>query len=160
MRIAMIGMGAVGSVFGMDLYNAYPNDFFAIASGSRYDRLQAEGLQVNDARYPLRVERPAEDVVPAEVIFVCVKNYGLADALDDMRPFVGDGTIIVPLLNGISATPTLRAAFPQARVLFGIAMGIDARLMRLILPRAAYCSLVGSAIRSLMRRRLSGYARF
>ena len=36
MRIAMIGMGAVGSVFGMDLYNAYPNDFFAIASGSRY----------------------------------------------------------------------------------------------------------------------------
>ncbi|MCX4266547.1 MAG: 2-dehydropantoate 2-reductase, partial [Firmicutes bacterium] len=35
--------------------------------------------------------------------------------------------IIVPLLNGISATPTLRAAFPQARVLFGIAMGIDAR---------------------------------
>ncbi|MCX4266545.1 MAG: ketopantoate reductase family protein, partial [Firmicutes bacterium] len=91
MRIAMIGMGAVGSVFGMDLYNAYPNDFFAIASGSRYDRLQAEGLQVNDARYPLRVERPAEDVAPAEVIFVCVKNYGLADALDDMRPFVGDG---------------------------------------------------------------------
>ena len=127
MRIAMIGMGAVGSVFGMDLYNAYPDDFFAIASGSRYDRLQAEGLQVNDARYPLRVERPAEDVAPAEVIFVCVKNYGLADALDDMRPFVGEGTIIVPLLNGISATPTLRAAFPQARVLFGIAMGIDAR---------------------------------
>ncbi len=70
MRIAMIGMGAVGSVFGMDLYNAYPDDFFAIASGSRYDRLQAEGLQVNDARYPLRVERPAEDVAPAEVIFV------------------------------------------------------------------------------------------
>ncbi len=127
MRIAMIGMGAVGSVFGMDLYNAYPEEFFAIASGSRYERLQAEGLMVNGEKYPLLVEQPSADSQPAEVIFVCVKNYGLEGALADMRPFVGEGTIIVPLLNGISVTPTLRWAFPQARVLFGIAMGIDAR---------------------------------
>lgn len=127
MRISMIGMGAVGSVFGMDLYNAYPEEFFAIATGRRYERLCREGLVVNDVRYPIRVEQPAAETVPADVIFVCVKNYGLADAIGDMRPFVGENTIIVPLLNGISATPTLREAFPQAKVLFGIAMGIDAR---------------------------------
>lgn len=127
MRLAMIGMGAVGSVFGMDMYNAYPEEFFAIASGSRYQRLAAEGLVVNDVRYPIKVEQPQADTVPVDVIFVVVKNYGLASAIEDMRAFVGEQTIIVPLLNGISATPTLREAFPQARVLFGIAMGIDAR---------------------------------
>ena len=127
MRIAMIGMGAIGSVFGMDLYNAYPKDFFAIAAGSRAERLRREGLQVNGQKYALQVEEPSADAKPAEVIFVCVKNYGLESAITDMRPFVGAGTVIVPLLNGISATPLLQAAFPQAKVLFGIAMGIDAR---------------------------------
>lgn len=127
MRIAMIGMGAVGSVFGMDLYNAWPEDFFAIAAGSRAERLRREGLQVNGQTYPIRVEEPAAGVKTAELIFVCVKNYGLDGAIADMRPFVGEGTVIVPLLNGISATPRLREAFPKARVLFGIAMGIDAR---------------------------------
>lgn len=127
MRLAMIGMGAVGSVFGMDLYNAYPEEFFAIASGGRFERLSAEGLMVNGETYPVKVEQPQPDTVPADIIFVVVKNYGLESAIEDMRAFVGEQTIIVPLLNGISATPTLRAAFPQARVLFGIAMGIDAR---------------------------------
>lgn len=127
MRIGMIGVGAVGSVFGMDLFNAYPEEFFAIAAGRRAERLAAEGLQVNGEKFAVRVERPEDGPAPAELIFVCVKNYGLADALADMRPFVGEGTIIVPLLNGISATPTLRRAFPEAKVLYGIAMGIDAR---------------------------------
>ncbi len=127
MRIAMIGMGAVGSVFGMDLYNAYPDDFFAIAAGSRAERLRREGLQVNGEVYPVKVEEPADDTQPADVILVCVKNYGLPGAINDMRPFVGPGTIILPLLNGISATPMLSRAYPGATVLFGIAMGIDAR---------------------------------
>lgn len=127
MRIAMIGMGAVGSVFGMDLFNAYPDEFFAIAGGSRAERLRREGLVVNDVKYPIRVEEPTATTAPADVILVCVKNYGLDSAIEDMRPFVGDGTIILPLLNGISATVKLTAAYPAARVLYGIAMGIDAR---------------------------------
>lgn len=127
MRIAMIGMGAVGSVFGMDLYNAYPEEFFAIAAGARAERLRREGLVVNDVKYPIKVEEPSADAAPADVILVCVKNYGLESAIEDMRPFVGAGTIILPLLNGISATVKLTAAYPQASVLFGIAMGIDAR---------------------------------
>ena len=127
MRIAMIGMGAVGSVFGVDLYNAYPEDFFAIASGARAERLRREGLQVNGSVYPIKIEEPSANAAAADLIFVCVKNYGLQSAIDDMRPFVGSDTIILPLLNGISATPGLRATFPLARVLFGIAMGIDAR---------------------------------
>ena len=72
MRIAMIGMGAVGSVFGMDLFNAYPQEFFAIAAGNRAERLRAEGLQVNGENFPLLVEEPADGVQPAEIIFVCV----------------------------------------------------------------------------------------
>lgn len=127
MRIGMIGMGAVGSVFGMDLFNAYQSDFFAIASGSRAERLKVEGLQVNGEKFAIKVEEPDKKTEPAELILVCVKNYGLAAAIEDMRPFVGEGTIILPLLNGISATPALRAAYPEAKVLFGIAMGIDAR---------------------------------
>ncbi len=127
MRIGMIGAGAVGSVFGSDLYTAWPEDFFVIAAGERAERLSREGLVVNGEKFPARVEQPGPDARPAELIFVCVKNYGLESAIKDMAPFVGEGTVIVPLLNGISATPMLRAAFTQAKVMFGIAMGIDAR---------------------------------
>ena len=101
MRIGMIGAGAIGSVFGADLYASWPDDFFVIAAGARAERIAREGLVVNGEIYPARVEQPAHGVKPAEIIFVCVKNYGLDSAIADMAPFVGVNTVIVPLLNGI-----------------------------------------------------------
>lgn len=126
MRIAMIGLGAVGSVFGVELHKAYGDDFFAIAAGKYFTRMKNEGITVNDVNYKIKVEDGEAPATPADLIFVVVKNYGLDAAILDIKNHVGANTVIVPLLNGITATPRLQAAFPEATVLYGIAMGIDA----------------------------------
>jgi 2-dehydropantoate 2-reductase len=54
-----------------------------------------------------------------DVVFVSVKAYSLARAVDDFAPGVGPGTAIVPLLNGIAHLDALSARFGTERVLGG-----------------------------------------
>ncbi len=81
MRIGMIGLGAVGSVFGMELHKAYGDEFFAIASGKYFTRMENEGITVNSVNYKIKVENGEVPAIPADVIFVVVKNYGLDAAI-------------------------------------------------------------------------------
>ena len=61
-----------------------------------------------------------------DLILICVKNDQLEPAIASIRPFVERHTILLPLLNGVTATQRLRAAFPENTVLCGLAMALDA----------------------------------
>lgn len=124
--IAMIGMGAIGTVYGKLLHDAYGDDFFVIAGGRRSEKLQAQGISLNGEVFKPPVEDPAVSHRRAQLIIVCVKNYQLDEAISDLKNFVDTTTIILPLLNGVTATERLQAAFPQAHVLYGISIAIDA----------------------------------
>lgn len=55
-----------------------------------------------------------------------MKNYDLEQAIEDVSSMASDDTILLPLLNGITASEELKKAFPNNRVLLGLSMGIDA----------------------------------
>lgn len=121
----LIGMGAIGTVYGDMLYHAYGERFTAIASEGRAERLRREGILHNGKRFSPPVTELGEGK-PVDLLLVCVKNYQLEEAVRDMAPFVGTGTKILPLLNGITATDRLQSAFPQACVFYGLTVVIDA----------------------------------
>lgn len=121
----LIGMGAIGVVYGDLLYQAYGENFTAIASGKRAERLHREGILHNGKIFHPPVTEPGEGK-PVDLLLVCVKNYQLREAQEDMAPFVGPNTKILPLLNGITATDRLQSAFPQACVFYGLTVVIDA----------------------------------
>ncbi|GMA39605.1 2-dehydropantoate 2-reductase [Mobilicoccus caccae] len=58
---------------------------------------------------------------------MAVKSHHLDEALDDLAPLVGDGTVILSVLNGLTSEDTIAARFPQAHVLLCIALAMDAR---------------------------------
>jgi 2-dehydropantoate 2-reductase len=60
------------------------------------------------------------------LVIVAVKGQHLAQAIDDMRPYVGPDTLILSLLNGISSEDELSAAFGAEHVLYAMIIGIDA----------------------------------
>ena len=64
--------------------------------------------------------------VHIDLLLVTVKNYSLNSAIEDMREFIDDDTIILPLLNGIVARDILQTAFPNNKVLYGIIIRTDA----------------------------------
>lgn len=123
-KAALIGMGAIGTVYGCALHRAYGGDFAVVAGGERAERLR-KGVSLNGTAFAPRVVAPGE-AFPADLVLVCVKNYNLDEAVRDMRGVVGPGTAILPLLNGISARDRLQEAFPENPVFYGLCVYVDA----------------------------------
>jgi len=125
MRIAVLGAGAVGGYFGGRLAAAGRNVTF-IVRPARKARLDAEGLAVEspaagDLRVPVAAVTAAQVAAPFEVVLLSCKAYDLDDAIAAIRPAVGEGTVVVPLLNGLSHVERLQAAFGEAAVAGGLA---------------------------------------
>lgn len=124
-KTAMIGTGAVGSVYAKYLHDLYGKNFKVIAGGSRKQRIINKGLTVNNITFYPEISDIEEDEI-FDLIIIGVKNYDLDQAAIDIKRHVGDNTILLPLLNGITASDRLRQAYPKSKVLLGLSMGIDA----------------------------------
>lgn len=107
MRIAIFGTGGVGGYFGGLLAHAGHEVTF-IARGDHLRAIQSKGLQVKSVNgdfhaHPAQATDDPATVGPVEYVVVAVKHYHLDQAAPAMRPLVGDGTTVVPLLNGVDA---------------------------------------------------------
>lgn len=125
-RAALIGIGAVGAVYGKLLHECYGPDFFILAGGSRRDRLKNNGVALNREIFFPAIVSPEEKQEAADLILIGVKNNQLEQALEDIKNSVGPETIILPLLNGITATDRIKKVYPLNTVFLGLSMGIDA----------------------------------
>lgn len=124
-HIAVIGAGCVGSVIIERLVSSEQKlTVSVIAEGQRSQRLSESGITVNGARLFLPNAKSVHE--KPGLVFVCVKNYDLEQACADMKSVLAPDTIIIPLLNSVSPTPTLQEFFPDNRVLYGYISKIDA----------------------------------
>lgn len=124
MNISIIGAGCVGSVLAERLYNKESINVSLIATGKRADNLRRNGLMINGKKYNIPIM--CENDLAPDLLFVCVKNYDLENAFCDIDTYIDEHTIILPLLNSVSPTPTIQKHFPKNRVLYGYITKIDA----------------------------------
>ena len=124
-NVAMIGAGAIGGVYAYSLHKLLGDNFAFIANGKRKERLEKEGLYLNGEHFNPKVVSSDGDTT-FDLIIVSVKNYQLQSAIEDMRSLVGKNTIILTLLNGISARDVLQEEFKDNQVLYGLAIKIEA----------------------------------
>lgn len=115
--VYLIGLGAIGSVYARLLHDAHPDHFRVIMQPARRARFEQNPLIVDGKVCNFDF---AEEGRIADTILVCVKVRDLDVAIRDMRPFVGESTVILPLLNGVTAHEALTAAFPRQEVLYGV----------------------------------------
>lgn len=125
-NISLIGLGAMGAAYASKLTDLPDTHLRVIADGQRAERLGRDGVTVNGRRLDFAVVGPDETVAPADLLVVAVKYTAFAQALRDIRHHVGPSTVIISLLNGITSEDELATAYPQAQVLYAIAVGIDA----------------------------------
>ncbi len=124
MRIAFIGIGALGGYFGGRLAKA-GNDVIFIARGAMLETLRKDGL---------RVESPSGDFVLPKVqatgdptgvghvdaVFVTTKAWQVTEAALQIRNTIGPETVVVPLQNGVEAYDQLAAVLGSEHVLDGM----------------------------------------
>jgi 2-dehydropantoate 2-reductase len=124
MRILVVGAGAVGGYFGGRLVQA-GRDVTFLVRPERAEQIQAQGLQIVSPMHGDFTARPktitaAQIASPYDVIFLSVKSYSLAGAIDDFAPAVGPQTVIFPVLNGMRHIDVLTQKFGEHAVLGGV----------------------------------------
>lgn len=114
MRILIVGAGATGGYFGARLAQAGRDVTFLVRE-RRFQQLQKTGLVL---RTPQGVEKLQPQLAQAgslsgvyDLIILTVKSFGLAQAIEDIAPAVGEQTLIMPILNGMRHFATLRDRF-------------------------------------------------
>lgn len=118
-KIALLGLGAIGSVFAKALYETYAQNFAVVANGERKERIESNGIKVNGRTIFPTVITPDNSNWKPDLLLITVKNYQLENALEEIASFVDKDTIILPLLNGITAQERTAKVFPQNNVLHG-----------------------------------------
>ena len=124
-RVAIIGMGAIGASYAKQISQNAP-DISLYGVVRSLDTFWGTPLQINDE--PLKVNYRTIDalkMVPLDLILVCVKSYDLEDVIESMREIVGENTIIMSLMNGLTSEPALVKAFGEERVLYATVLNAD-----------------------------------
>jgi 2-dehydropantoate 2-reductase len=124
MRIVVIGAGGVGGYFGGKLANGGADVTF-IVRGATLDAMRTSGLRVDSIKGDFTIERPNATDDPASVgkvdaIFVTVKTWQIEEAANQIKPMLGDDTMVIPLENGIDAPEQLAAIVGREHVLGGL----------------------------------------
>lgn len=122
MNISIIGAGCVGSVIAEQLSSVDDVNVSFIANGHYRNSLENKGIIVNGKEFMIPICDKEQSI---DLVFVCVKNYDLEQACNDLKEYIDHNTIILPLLNSVSPTPYLESRFPDNRVLYGYISKID-----------------------------------
>ena len=124
MKILILGAGAVGGYWGARLHQSGADVTFLLRE-KRAEKVRKEGLVVKspkgDAVVPAKVVTKGSEGGPYDIIVLACKAYDLDSAMESIAPAVGNGTTIVPMLNGHAHFATLDDKFGAARVAGGLA---------------------------------------
>ena len=125
-RAYISGLGAIGGAYGSILYDADRNSVKVIVDAERLARYTEKGITVNGKRYDFDYVLPVRADTYADLILVAVKGHHLDAAIESIKPFVGDNTVIMSLLNGITSEDTLARTFGAEKILHAFCVGTDA----------------------------------
>ena len=121
MKIAVVGLGAVGGLLAARLAGA-GHRVSALARGATLAAVRGHGLRLTmggtQTRSPIEAGDDAHALGTQELVIVALKGPALDAAAQAMQPLFGPETIVMPAMNGVpwwflQATP---------------AVGVDARL--------------------------------
>lgn len=126
MRVAMMGAGGVGGLFGGRLLAAGCDVTF-IARGAHLAAIREHGLRIESDALGA-IDLPAASATddpgsigPVDVVILSVKLWDTEAAAGAIAPLVGPGTGILSLQNGVIKDDILRGVWGDAAVMGGVA---------------------------------------
>lgn len=124
MRVAIVGAGAMGSIFGAAFARAGLDTTLVDTDRALVEHLRAHGLVVarngdEPVAWPTATTDPAE-VGPVDLVLFLVKCYATQAAAELARPLVGARTVVASLQNGWGNADVLAGVFDPRRLVLGV----------------------------------------
>lgn len=124
MKIAVMGAGGVGGLFGARLAQA-GYDVSFIARGAHLAALKQDGLKIlsehrGDVSLPVSASEDPAQIGVVDYVFFCVKLWDTFDCIRLIKPLIGPFTTVVSFQNGVEKEDILVEQLGAAHVLGGI----------------------------------------
>lgn len=126
-KISIIGMGALGLLYA-DQITSGLNDLSVVEfvmDSERAKKHKNDVYTINGEEKNFKIVE-ADEATPADLVIVAVKYTALKDALDIMKNSVGDDTIIISVLNGVTSEKIIAERYGMDRIVYTVAQGMDA----------------------------------
>ena len=126
-RIAIVGMGALGVLYGDFLTSRLGRERVGfVVNAERRERYEGMEISANGRRCDFRLIDADETGEPADLVIFAVKATALDQAMEDAAGQIGPDTVILSVLNGITSERLLEQRFGGKNVVYCVAQGMDA----------------------------------
>ena len=122
-KVIICGLGAVGLTYACKLKDFC--ELKVLANKERVDRYKKNKPQLNGKEIDFEYILPSETYA-ADLIIIATKDSGLDDAIYYIKNFVGENTIIISLLNGVSSEERIAKVYGKDKVLYSYFIGHSA----------------------------------
>jgi 2-dehydropantoate 2-reductase len=132
MKIAIIGTGAMGSIYAA-LLSSGGHEVIAIDTwGAHVDAINEKGLRVEgasgDRTVKIKATRNARDVKDADLVIIATKDDGAAAAAHEALAIAKDGAPILTIQNGLGSADKVAAVVGEKRIMMGVVGGFGASM--------------------------------
>ncbi len=125
--VAIIGLGALGILIGNKLAKSMPKeDLRIVADSKRIEGYKSQGVYDMGELCDFNYVSSEEKTDPADLVIFAVKFNALQDALKAVKNQVGENTLFLSILNGISSEDIIGRSYSYDRVIYAVAQGMDA----------------------------------
>jgi 2-dehydropantoate 2-reductase len=124
-RVCLSGLGAVGCVYASMIHDTGSAELTVIADRERIDRYTRDRVTINGRDYAFDFILPGSDRPAADLVLIAVKQGQLDESIRAIEKFVGGGTIIMSLLNGITSEEIIGRVYGMEKILRAFVVGTD-----------------------------------
>ncbi|TAK43627.1 MAG: 2-dehydropantoate 2-reductase [Betaproteobacteria bacterium] len=132
MKIAVVGAGAMGSVYA-GLLGAAGHEVWAIDTWREHvEAMRAKGLRVEgasgDRTVPVHATTDAAEAGVCDLVILATKAMQVAAAATAAKPLVGPATLVLSIQNGLGGPDTAAGILGRENVAVGVVGGFGASM--------------------------------
>ncbi len=123
MKAGIIGAGALGSLFAHHFHEQLIDFVIYEKNEDVVKKISTNGLTLINGKsarnFKLSISSSPEILADSDIIFLFVKSYSTAEALQNVSNYLNSSSIIVSLQNGLGNIEEIRKLIPSDRIVYG-----------------------------------------
>ncbi len=122
-NVIICGLGGLGCICATAIQDSNIANLKILLDADRYKKYNKQPTCFNKKKYYFDYILPEEKDFKADLVIIATKNNGLDSAIENIKNFISNDTIIISLLNGIHSEKRIAAKYNYANIITSFYIG-------------------------------------